>query len=58
MCGVFIQDQSFNNFENGTIRLSVNKTKLTAGLWTGTWTTIQQVLILKFAFRPEKFPGL
>ena len=37
--------------------LSVNEEKLT-GVWARNCDTIQQVLILKFAFRPEKFPGL
>ena len=54
---VCIQDQGSNNFENDIINLSVNKAKLT-GLWARNWATIQQILILKFAFGPEKFPGL
>ena len=44
-CCVFIQDQSFNNFENNTIKLLGNEAKLT-GLWARNWATIQQVLIL------------
>ena len=56
-CCVFIQDRSFNNFESATMKLSVKEAKLT-GLWARNWTTIQQVLILKFAFGPQKFPGL
>ena len=43
--------------KNNTIKLSVNEAKLT-GLWDRNCATIQQVVILKFAFRPEKFPGL
>ena len=43
--------------ENNTMNLSVNEAKL-AGLWARNCATIQQVLILKFAFGPEKFPGL
>ena len=39
------------------MKLSVNKEMLT-GLWTRNCGTIQQVLILKFAFGREKFPGL
>ena len=39
------------------MKLSVNKAKL-SGLWARNCATIQQVLILKFAFEPEKFPGL
>ena len=39
------------------MKLSFNKAKLT-GLWARNCATIQQVLILKFAFGPEKFPGL
>ena len=53
---IYIQDQSFKNFNNDTMKLSVNKAKLT-GLWARNCATIQQVLILKFAFGPEKFPG-
>ena len=37
--------------------LSVNEEKLT-GVWARNCDTIQQVLILKFVFGPEKFPGL
>ena len=37
------------------MKLSINEAKLT-GLWARNCTTIQQVLILKFAFEPEKFP--
>ena len=37
--------------------LSVNEEKLT-GVWARDCDTIQQVLILKFAFGPEKFSGL
>ena len=39
------------------MKLSVNEEILT-GLWTRNCGIIQQVLILKFAFRSEKFPGL
>ena len=39
------------------MKLSINETKLT-GLWARNCAIIQQVLILKFAFAPEKFPGL
>ena len=39
------------------MRLSVNEAKLTS-LWARNCDTIQQVLILKFAFGPEKLPGL
>ena len=53
----FIQDQSFNNFENNTMKLLVNDAKLT-GLWARNLATIQQVLILTFAFGPVKFPGV
>ena len=54
---VRIHHQSFNNFENDTIKLSVNKAKL-ASLWARNCATIQQVLILKFSFGSEMFPGL
>ena len=39
------------------MKLSVNEAKLT-GLCARNCATIQQVLILKFAFGPEKLPGL
>ena len=39
------------------MKLSVNEAKLT-GLWARNCAAIQQVLNLKFAFGPEKFPGL
>ena len=29
VCHVYLRDQSFNNFENDTMKLSVNKAKLT-----------------------------
>ena len=51
---VFIQDQSFNNFKNNKMKLSVIEGKL-AGSWARNSATIQQVWILKFAFRIEKF---
>ena len=54
---VCIQDQGTNNFENDIIKVSVNKAKLT-GLWARNCATIQPVLVLKFAFTPEKYPGL
>ena len=57
VCRIYIQDQSFNNFDNDIMKLSVKEAKLT-GLWATNFATIQQVLILKFAFRSEKFPGL
>ena len=53
---VCIQDQSFTNFENDTMKLSVNEAKLT-GLGARNCATIQQVLISKFAFAPEKLLG-
>ena len=56
ICCVCIQDHSFNNFEN-TMKQSVNEAKLT-GLWATNCGTIQQVLIWKFVFGPEKLPGL
>ena len=56
VCCVCIQDQSFNNFENNTMKLSVNEVKLT-GLWARNCVTIQQLFILKSAFGPEKFSG-
>ena len=39
------------------MKLSINEAKLT-GLWARNCVIIQQVLILKFAFGSEKFPGL
>ena len=57
VCCIYIQDHTFNNFDNNTMKLSVNEAKLT-GLRAGNCATIQQVLILKFALGSEKFPGL
>ena len=57
VCCVCVQDQSFNNFENNTMKLSVDETKLT-GMWAWNCAAFQQVVILKFALGPEKFPGL
>ena len=57
LCLLCVQDQTLNNFENNTMKLSENKAILT-GLWASNCATIHQVLILKFAFRPEKFPGV
>jgi len=39
------------------MKLSFNEAKWT-GFWARNCATIQQVLILKFVFGPEKFPGL
>ena len=39
------------------MKLSVNDLKLT-DLWVRNCATIQQVWMLKFAFGPERFPGL
>ena len=44
-------------FKNDRMKLSVNEAKLT-GLCARDRATIQQVLILKFAIRPEKSLGL
>ena len=52
--------QSFNDFKKDKIKLSVKLTKqnwLVCELGT-VHATIQQVLILKFAFGPETLPGL
>ena len=49
---VCIQDQSFNNFENDTMKLSDNGAKLN-GLWARNCAIIQQVLIFKFALGPK-----
>ena len=54
VCCVYIQDQSFNNFENNPMNLSVNEVKLT-GLCARTCATIQKLLILKSAFGPKIF---
>ena len=43
-----------NDFENVTMKLSVNEAKLT-GLWAGNCATIQKVLILKFALFNSPF---
>ena len=52
VCWVYIQDESFNYFENDKIKVQVNETKLT-GLWARKCANIQQVLISKFPFDPE-----
>ena len=44
-----VQGQSLENCENNTMKLSVNEAKLT-GLWASNCATIQQVVILTFAF--------
>ena len=56
-CSVFIQDESFNNFENNAMKLLLNDAKST-GLWARNCATIEQFLILKFALGPETFPGV
>ena len=38
------------------MKLSVNEAKLT-GLWARNCDTVQKVVVLIFAFGPEKFPG-
>ena len=43
VCCVCIQNQSFHNFKNYTLKLSVNKEKLT-DLCAGNSSNIQQVL--------------
>ena len=43
VCRVCIQNQSFHNFKNYTLKLSVNKEKLT-DLCAGNSPNIQQVL--------------
>ena len=45
---VCVQDQSFNDFENDTMKLSVNEAAL-----PGLRAAIQQVLIAKFVFGPR-----
>ena len=56
-CLVCIQNLSFNNIENNTMKLSLKEAKL-AGLWARNCATIQQVSISKFAFGPETLPCL
>ena len=58
VCRVYIQGQSFNNFENNKMKLSVNEAKFSTGLWTRNRAAIQQFLDFKFFFGPEKFPCL
>lgn len=43
-------------YDNDTMKLSVNEAKLT-GLGARNCATITKVLILKFSFGPEMFPG-
>ena len=58
MCLLCLHSRSkFHNFESSTMKLSVNDAKLT-GLCARNCDTVQQVVILIFAFGPEKFPGL
>ena len=40
VCPICIQDQSFNNFKNDTMKQSVNETKL-----TGLGSSIQRIFI-------------
>ena len=54
VCRVCIQDQSFNNCENDTMKLSVSEAKLT-GLYARNCATIQQVLILKLPSGPKSY---
>ena len=49
-----VQDQSFNNCENDTMKLSVSEAKLT-GLYARNCATIQQVLILKLPSGPKSY---
>ena len=52
-------DQSFNNCGNDTImKLSVKEAYIDWFVSYEVCLTIQKVLILKFAFGPEKFLGL
>ena len=53
-----IRDQNFNNFENDTTKLSVNEAIKLIDLSARNCAAIQEVLILKFASRPEKLPDL
>ena len=55
-CSVFIQDESFNNFEKNAMKLLLNDAKST-GLWARNCATIEQFLILKFAPRARKVSG-
>ena len=59
VCRVYIQDQSFNTFENNKIKQSVNEAKLTS-LWARNCAAIQHVWILKFAlaFLLHKFTNI
>ena len=57
VCRIYIQIQSFNNFDNDTMKISANEAKFT-GAWARKGATIKQVWILKFAFGPQKFPCL
>ena len=45
---VCFQDQSFNNFENDVIKLTVNEAEMT-GMWARNCVTIQQVDKLTFS---------
>ena len=54
VCRVCIQDSSFNNSDNDTMKLSVNEAKLT-GLWARNCATITKVLILNLPSGPKSF---
>ena len=43
---IYIQDQSFNNFDNDAVKLSVNEAK-----WTVLWATGTVLLFNKFDFK-------
>ena len=49
------QDQTFNNFENDTIKLSLNEAELTGLSARNNCDTIQQVLILNLLSGPKSF---
>ena len=58
VCRVWIQDQSFINFENDTMKPSFSEAKLT-DLWARNCATFEQFSDLKIsAFGPEKLSGL
>ena len=56
LCLLCAQDQTLNNFENNTMKLSENEAIL-SGLWASNCATIQQVLILKICLQARKVSG-
>ena len=57
VCHVCTQDQSFNNFENDTMKFWVNEANLT-GLWARNFAIIRLFFNFKICLWTRKLPGL